>query len=232
LNLLEKMATLEELRKEARKLENKLNEKLVSYSKYGMNFFAMREEDRNPTSLRPEDTSNSLSIDIEETLSQLKDINERMARCEESAALPHILQHHRSKLYEFESEFKKTKAKIAEARHHADLVYNMRDVISNAKNVGVNSRMDSLLRERGVIHEADHIADQLIAQAQETREQLSTQRSILSNMLSSISGMQGTLPSINSIVSSIKKKKYKDMLVLGTVIGLCVCFLIFYWLRS
>jgi len=65
------MATLEELRKEARKLENKLNEKLVSYSKYGMNFFAMREEDRNPTSLRPEDTSNSLSIDIEETLSQV-----------------------------------------------------------------------------------------------------------------------------------------------------------------
>jgi hypothetical protein len=82
---------------------------------------------------------------------------------------------------------------------------------------GMNSRTEQLLRERGSIHGVDHIADQLIAyalslsttkleafiwillirprassQAQEAREQLAGQRSLLQNTLVTLSGMRGT----------------------------------------
>jgi hypothetical protein len=42
----------------------------------------------------------------------------------------------------------------------------------------------------------------------------------------------GSMPGINSIMSTIKKKKYKDMVILGSFIAFCTCFLLFYWLRS
>jgi hypothetical protein len=150
------------------------------------------------------------------------------------------------------------------------------------KNTGMNSRTENLLRERGSIHGVDHIADQLIAyvirpvsllhlgrncetrsltaawfmhsQAQEARDQLAGQRSLLQNTLATLAGMRGTgpflltrlwyvgrssprhlagsLPGINSIMGSIKKKKYRDMVVLGSFIAFCICFLLFYWLRS
>jgi hypothetical protein len=69
----EKMATLEELRKEARKLESMLDVKLVSYSKFGANFAhstLLREEDNshNGASPWPEDVSNSMSLEIDQLL--------------------------------------------------------------------------------------------------------------------------------------------------------------------
>lgn len=231
------MATLEELRRDARKLESMLDVKLVSYSKLGANFAhstLLREEDHSlNASPWSEDVSNSMALEIDQLLLQLSEINDKMTRCDASVALPHILQHHRGKLHDFKLDFKKTRANIMQTREHADLLLSVRDDISEyKKNTGMNSRTENLLRERGSIHGVDHIADQLIAQAQEARDQLAGQRSLLQNTLATLAGMRGSLPGINSIMGSIKKKKYRDMVVLGSFIAFCICFLLFYWLRS
>jgi hypothetical protein len=66
------MASLEELRKDARKLESMLDVKLVSYAKLGANFAhstLLREEDHShSTSPWSEDVSNSMALEIDQLL--------------------------------------------------------------------------------------------------------------------------------------------------------------------
>ena len=69
------MATLEELRRDARKLESLLDVKLVSYSKLGANFAhstLLREEDHSlNASPWSEDVSNSMALEIDQLLLQV-----------------------------------------------------------------------------------------------------------------------------------------------------------------
>jgi len=235
---------LEELRKEARKLESTIDLKLVSYSKFGANLAHasfLREDDRvgisesEEASLlsNSEHVSNSMALEIEQLLSRLSEVNDRMGRCSHSVTLPHILQHHRGKLLDYTQEFKKTKSHIASTREKAELLGSLRDNISQCKkSSALNSRTEHLLRERTSIHDSNVIVDQLLGQAQETKESVASQRNLLQGTLNKLSEVGGSIPGINSIIADIRRKKSRDCLILGFFISFCVCFLLFYWLRS
>jgi Golgi SNAP receptor complex protein 1 len=240
------MATtaLEELRKEARKLESTIDLKLVNYSKFGANLAHasfLREEDRvggisdSEESLlsNSEHVSLSMALEIEQLLSRLSEINDRMGRCTHSVTLPHILQHHRGKLLDYTQEFKKTKAHITSTREKAELLGSLRDNTSQCnKSSALNSRTTNLLRERTSIHESSAIVDQMLGQAQDTKEEITTQRNILQGTINKLADVGGSIPGINSIIADIRRRKSRDCLILGFFISFCVCFLLFYWLRS
>jgi Golgi SNAP receptor complex protein 1 len=243
-------STLEELRKEARKLETLLDNKLVSYSKFGANFAhstLLREDSGGggststtgpaggqDTSMlaNSEHVSNSMALEIEQMLIKLSEINEEMSRCNTSAAFSHILQNHRSKLHEFTQEFRRTKNNINATREHAELLISVREDISQyKKGSGLNSRTENLLRERSSLHSIDRVADALLGQAQEAREVLHNQKSMLQGTISKLTSLTTSFPGINTLMGTIKKKKARDLIILGGFISFCICFILFYWLR-
>ncbi|KAL6071680.1 Golgi SNAP receptor complex member 1 [Balamuthia mandrillaris] len=231
------MATFDELRKEARKLETTLDLKLVSYSKFGANFAhssLLREGSSDTVSLlkNSEHVANSMALEVEQLLSKLSELNEEMGRCATAINYPHHLQHHRQKLHEYSQEFNKTRSNILATREHAELLISVQQDITNIKNSGFSSRTDSLLRERSSIHGSDHVLDLLTGQAQDVREAVASQRNFLRGTISKLSIVGGKLPGISSLIGTIRKKKSRDCLILSLFIAFCICFILFYWLRN
>eukprot|EP01087_Luapelamoeba_hula_P004136 TRINITY_DN14091_c0_g1_i1.p1 TRINITY_DN14091_c0_g1~~TRINITY_DN14091_c0_g1_i1.p1 ORF type:complete len:308 (-),score=56.60 TRINITY_DN14091_c0_g1_i1:27-950(-) len=251
------MAALEELRKEARKLEGTIDLELVSYSKFGANFAHMSLLRDDPSTsyggygggagAGGRDTASvneaaailksgehqAKAAKIEQLLSQLADINNNMARCQNSEKMPHILQHHRGKLEDYTQEFNKIRAHITSTKDTAELLISVREDISNYKqSSGLSSRTEHLLQQRSHTDNIGHVADDLMEQAAGTQAALSAQRDLLSGSISKLGLIGGTLPDINSLMNTIKRKKSRDWLILGFFISFCICFILFYWFRS
>lgn len=232
------ISTWEELRKAARKLEGELDLKLESYSKFGASF------EKTKSSLLPEDVQNtdhvfgSMAIEIEQLLMKLQEINDNMsryiARQDPSTATPllHALQHHRGKLHDYTQEFKKLQQSIQSAREHAELLESVRRDINLFKSSGGSDRTDNLLHERKSLHASDRIADEVIGQAQQAREELHHQRSMLSGTLNKLKAAGAGFPAMGALMSAIKRKKSRDSIILALVISFCICFMLWYWLRT
>eukprot|EP01098_Paradermamoeba_levis_P016133 TRINITY_DN8522_c0_g1_i2.p1 TRINITY_DN8522_c0_g1~~TRINITY_DN8522_c0_g1_i2.p1 ORF type:complete len:251 (-),score=32.42 TRINITY_DN8522_c0_g1_i2:181-933(-) len=244
----------DELRREARKLESELELKLVSFSKFGASFAqsSLLREDGGlhvgggtvqDTSLflsNTEHISNSMAVEIQLLLMKLTEVNESMGRVlgalePGTSNYTHsstLLQQHRAKLHDYSQEFKKTKATITATREHAELLFSVRKDISQYKNSGgANGRADQLLRERGALHTADRVADAILGQAAETREALTNQKSLLQGTLSKLSNFGGNFAAVNSLIGSIRRKKFRDSLILAVFIALCICFLLWYGMK-
>lgn len=244
----------EELRREARKLENEIDLKLVSFSKFGASFAqsSLLREDGGlhvgggtvqDTSLflsNTEHISNSMAVEIQQLVLKLGEVNECMAKLlttmdPGTSSFTHastLLQQHRGKLYDYTQEFKKTKATITATREHAELLFSVRKDISQFKNSGgANGRADQLLRERGSLHTADRIADAIIGQATETRENLGNQKGLLQGTFSKLVSLGANFPALNNLIGSIRRKKFRDSLILALFISSCICFLIWYAMK-
>ncbi|KAL6054121.1 Golgi SNAP receptor complex member 1 [Balamuthia mandrillaris] len=138
------MATFDELRKEARKLETTLDLKLVSYSKFGANFAhssLLREGSSDTVSLlkNSEHVANSMALEVEQLLSKLSELNEEMGRCATAINYPHHLQHHRQKLHEYSQEFNKTRSNILATREHAELLISVQQDITYGLSLALSS---------------------------------------------------------------------------------------------
>eukprot|EP00741_Cyanophora_paradoxa_P009299 tig00000144_g9007.t1 len=220
----------EGLRKDARRLENDIDEKLSAFAKHGTG-----------ASGRPADLdqiSSSRAAEIDQLLSRLSEVNEAMSRCVSaaspalSASMMHMLQRHREILYDYTQEFKKTKANINMYTQHAQLMSHVhaRNEDGSYKQSG-SANVDSLLRERSTIGNADRVADGIVAQALQARDNLAQQRDLLNRAYSRLTSVGQRFPAIGSIIGAINRKSKKDRLVIFSVIGACLLFLILYSLR-
>jgi hypothetical protein len=63
------------------------------------------------------------------------------------------------------------------------------------------------------------------------RETLQRGRVALENNLARLQGTVGRFDSIDSVMTAIKRAKVKNTVILATVIGLCICFLIWFAIR-
>ncbi|CAG8529981.1 6073_t:CDS:2 [Funneliformis caledonium] len=131
----------EYLRKQARQLENELEQKLTSYSKiaaqvgrsvgYGL---GSKKNDGMAGN-----SSEAMELELEELIKKLTSVVNSMAEVVDrpsttstNPSMMHMLQRHRDILYDYSKEFKKTKANIQAAKNHSDLLSSVREDIRQA----------------------------------------------------------------------------------------------------
>ncbi|MFS7914737.1 putative golgi SNAP receptor complex, subunit 1 [Helianthus anomalus] len=74
--------------------------------------------------------------------------------------------------------------------------------------------------------------DGVISQAQETLGSLVFQRSTFRGVNSKLSNVSSRLPTVNSIISAINKKKSMDTIILSLVASVCTFLILIYWLTK
>jgi len=226
-----KTGNWEGLRKQARALENEIDLKLVSFSKLGTNYkHSDQVGDKAP--LLGEDTLNSTEQQIESLLNQLSSINDQMSTYatgvgeQRSAAIHHTLQRHTEILQDYKQEFTKTSSNISSMLEREELLSSVQTQISG--NRGRNEKMDSLQRELEHTRNSERMIDEQISIALETRDNLVSQREILKAVQTKLNDLSSKFPLINSLVNKINLRKRRDTIILGSVIGLCLVFMIWY----
>ncbi|CAJ1065578.1 Golgi SNAP receptor complex member 1 28 kDa [Xyrichtys novacula] len=225
----------EDLRKQARQLENELDLKLVSFSKLCTSYSSSRDGRRGDTSDTTPLLNNStqdrmfdtMSVEIEQLLAKLTAVNDKMAEYTNApgttsinAALMHTLQRHRDILQDYTHEFHKTKGNFVAIREREDLLGSVRkDIESYKSGSGVNNRRTELF-----LKEHEHLRN--IAMA--TKENMTSQRGMLKSIQSRVNTLANRFPTINNLIQRINLRKRRDSLILGAVIGVCTILLLLY----
>ncbi|XP_064022183.1 Golgi SNAP receptor complex member 1 isoform X3 [Pogoniulus pusillus] len=171
----------EDLRKQARQLENELDLKLVSFSKLCTSYGGGRDgrRDRYSSDTTPLLNGSSqdrmfetMAVEIEQLLGKLTGINDKMAEYTNSAGVPslnaalmHTLQRHRDILQDYTHEFHKTKANFLAIRERENLLGSVRkDIESYKSGSGVNNRRTELfLKEHEHLRNSDRLIEETIS---------------------------------------------------------------------
>jgi len=235
----------EDLRKQARQLENELDLKLVSFSKLCTSYSSTRDgrrgESADTTPLLNNSTQDrmfdTMTVELEQLLAKLTGVNDKMAEytCTPgvsslNAALMHTLQRHRDILQDYTQEFHKTKGNFLAIREREDLLGSVRKDIETYKSgSGVNNRRTELfLKEHEHLRNSDRLMDDTISIAMATKENMTSQRGLLKSIQSRVNTLANRFPAINNLIQRINLRKRRDSLILGGVIGVCTILLLLY----
>jgi Golgi SNAP receptor complex protein 1 len=229
----------EDLRKQARQLENEIDAKLMSFSKLCSNYVA-RDQTSHHLSIDSPPTSSSfdaMSIEIEKLLERLSDINKRMTDAipeflGSNTAATHTLQRHHEICQDYRREFERTKANIRNFKIREDQLINNNNNNSDTNGSGLNSRrQDYYLRETGHLTNSDKLMGEHLERAENLKKDLIDQRRLFKNITNKVITLSNRFPLMNNMLQKIKFKKRKDSLVLGFVIALCIIILLIYMFR-
>ncbi|KAJ1552614.1 Golgi SNAP receptor complex member 1, partial [Nowakowskiella sp. JEL0078] len=152
----------ENLRKQARQLENDIESRLVSFSRSGGNITSGSTFEGSVTEHEIDEVIKKLSNVVNSMASHL----ENVPSSSQNSSMMHILQRHRDIFYDYSKEFSRTKAKILAAREHAELLDSIRndieyDIVSYKSGSGSNAS-DYLLTERGKIDSSHRMTDMVL----------------------------------------------------------------------
>ncbi|KAK3084664.1 hypothetical protein FSP39_017144 [Pinctada imbricata] len=209
----------QDLRKQARQLENEIDLKLVSFSKLGTNYSSHHDFGSESAPLINKSSSehmfDTMAMEIEQLLTKLHEVNDRMADYTQnvgtnspSAALLHTLQRHRDILQDYSQEYQKTKSNITSLREREDLLGSVRRDINAYKNSsGLNRRTDLYLKEHEHIRNSDRLLDDQISVAIATKENLQSQKKVLGGIQQRMNNLANRFPIINSLMQRINLRK-------------------------
>ncbi|CAH1984810.1 unnamed protein product [Acanthoscelides obtectus] len=215
----------EDLRKQARQLENEIDLKLVAFSKLGAGINSPHTHSDTVPLLSEEDTFESMALEIEQLLSKLGQINERLSEQPVSgAAMLHTLQRHRDILADLTRDFRKTNSQRESRRERQDLLRGS----DSFRSDGINNRRDIYLKENQHIHSSDRLVNDQISIAMETREHLTSQRQTLKKLQTRFNNISNRYPMISSLIQRINLKKRRDSIILGLVVSLCTILMLIY----
>ncbi|CAG5132974.1 unnamed protein product [Candidula unifasciata] len=229
----------EDLRRQARQLENEIDLKLVSFSKLGTTYSSHRNYESDSAPLLDKTNSehmfDTMAMEISQLLSKLTEVNDRMVEYTQnisnsspSAALLHTLQRHRDILQDYSHEFQKITANIASLREREDLLGSVRRDINSYKNSGLNRRSDLYLKENEHIRNSERLVDEQINIAIATKENLQSQGRLLTSITHKINTYTNRFPVINSLVQRIHFRRRRDSIIVALVIAVCIILLILY----
>jgi Golgi SNAP receptor complex protein 1 len=228
----------DELRRAARPLENELEMKLVSFSKLGTGQHKRLNKTEEKEALLGASNSDhmfdTMSMEIERLLTKLTEVNDRMGEHlnnlsigEPNPAQLHTMQRHRDILQDYSHEFVKTKANIKATKDREELLGSVQRDISDYKS-GLSRRTDLYLKENEHLRSSERLADETIEIAMNTKENLSSQRKMFTNLSGRVINVANMFPSINSLVQKINIRKRRDALILGFVISVCLIIMLMY----
>lgn len=211
------------LRKQARKLENDIDMKLVAYSKIGTSTMPSTSADTAP--LLNEHVFDSLSMEIEQMLEKLSEINDKMSEIPltSDSYMIHTLQRHREILNGYKQEFNKIQANHTTRLEREELLRGSGISMSSGL-----SRRDMYLKESTHINSSHGLVNDQISIAMETKEHLLSQRQQFKRFQTRLNDMSNRFPLISSLVQRINIRKRRDSFILGLVIAICTFLLILY----
>ncbi|KAK7325289.1 hypothetical protein VNO77_29449 [Canavalia gladiata] len=214
------------LRKQARKLEAQLDEQMNSYRK----LVSVK------ISTKADAAESDLESWIERLLNQLQQVNSQMQAWLSSGGsemVSHTLTRHQEILQDLTQEFYRLRSGLRAKQEHASLLDDFKEFDRTRLYLeeGVGSEQQTLLKEYASISRSTGQMESVISQAQATLGALVFQRSTFGGINSKLSNVGSSLPTVNNILSAIKRKQSMDttILSLGSV---CIFLIFIYWLTK
>ncbi|CAH2093722.1 unnamed protein product [Euphydryas editha] len=219
-------STWEDVRKQARLLENDIDVKLVGFSKLGMSSASSGLNSENVPLINSEDMFDTMSMEIQQLLNKLSAINDRMADLAPSgSATLHTIKRHREILMDYQQEFQKTSARVSARREREELLRGSSPPPSTTAGL---SRRDQYSKEANHLHSSHILVDEQINIAMEAREHLTSQRQTFKRMQTRFNDITNRFPMLNSLIYRINARKRRDSLIIGLVVAVCTFLLLLY----
>ncbi|CAK1541519.1 unnamed protein product [Leptosia nina] len=216
----------EELRKQARQLENDIDLKLVAFSKLGVSSGSSSLSSESMPLINTDDMFDTLSMELQQLLNKLLAINDKMADIAPSgAATMHTLKRHREILMDYQQEFSKTSARVNARREREELLRGGSPPPSSSAGL---SRRDQYTKEANHLHSSHILVDEQLNIAMEAREHLTSQRQVFKRMQTRFNDITNRFPMLNSLMFRINARKRRDSLIIGGVVGICTFLLLLY----
>ncbi|ORZ23088.1 hypothetical protein BCR42DRAFT_403952 [Absidia repens] len=224
------------LRRQARQLENEIELKLASLSKFGATTTARQQQQQPDTAFTDAKDGQEKEIDqllnkLQETINSMSQVLDRPSATPTNPSMMHMLERHKNILYDYTKEFRRVKANIRAARDKADLMNQVQNEI-RIFNAGNGDNADYYLTERNRVESSHQMADMIIDQAYATRQDVSRQGRTIQGFNTKIVGVMGHIPGINNLISRINTRRERDTLIMAGVISTCIILIILYWLRT
>ncbi|KAI4387490.1 hypothetical protein MLD38_005318 [Melastoma candidum] len=224
---MEVLSSWDSLRNQARKLEAQLDDQMVAY----------RRIVSAKVSSRADAAETDLESSIDRLLKQLEEVNTQMQAWLSSGGsemVSHTLIRHQEILQDLTQEFYRLKSRLRAKQEHASLLEDFREFDRTCLDLedGLSSSEQSLLKEHATISRNTGQMDNVISQAQATLGALVMQRSTFGGINSKIGNVASRLPTVNQLLSAIKKKKSMDTIILSLVASVCMFLILIYWLTK
>ncbi|CAG7866909.1 hypothetical protein IGI04_038559 [Brassica rapa subsp. trilocularis] len=215
------------LRKQARKIEAQLDEQMHSY----------RRLVSTKALIKSDGAESDLEAGIDLLLRQLQQVNAQMQAWVSSGGsemVSHTLTRHQEILQDLTQEFYRHRSSLRAKQEHASLLEDFREFDRTRLDLedGDGSTEQALLKENVGINRNAAQMDGVISQAQATLGTLVFQRSTFGGINSKLSNVTSRLPTVNTILSAIKRKKSMDTIILSLVAAVCTFLIFIYWLTK
>jgi len=213
------------LRKQARKIEAQLDEQMHSYRRL-VSTKALAKSDG---------AESDLEAGIDLLLRQLQQVNAQMQAWVSSGGsemVSHTLTRHQEILQDLTQEFYRHRSSLRAKQEHASLLDDFREFDRTRLDLEEGDGEQALVKEHMGINRNTAHMDGVISQAQATLGTLMFQRSTFGGINSKLSNVTSRLPTVNTILSAIKKKKSMDTIILSLVAAVCTFLIFIYWLTK
>lgn len=144
------------------------------------------------------------------------------------------LQRHKEILNLHWKNFQNIRSSIQQERNRLNLLFSVKNDIAQDNSTSsrtneINDANEYIQNESRRIDQSHNILDKLITQAWETREQFSSQSSMLHSANNRILGTLHRIPGLNQIITRIGIRRRKNTIILALVTTICILILFFTW---
>ncbi|CAO1621637.1 unnamed protein product [Parajaminaea phylloscopi] len=234
----------EAARRTTRQLESQLDVKLTKYSSLASAIARGPDYDGSTGGMSAggdgSDSSADTALELEGEISTLlSNMHSSLASLTQmlddpdvppSTLQQHAVQRHREVLTDFERDFRACKDNVRHAIDRRELVGRVRGDI-NAYKAAHASDQEALLAERGRLDNSHSMIDGTLEQAYATLTDFRSQRQVLNNVASRMSSTAAQVPALNGIMTMIGRRRRRDSVIMGLLIGSCTVLLLFYITR-
>lgn len=211
----------------AKILEARLETKVQRYSNVAQKINAdFLCDEENP--LMESKEEQELAVDIERDLQELLDCINGMRSCTETltSSSSHqevLIKRYHEIHFDYSSEFKNTSSTVQRKRESMELFQSSKKLSGEE-----DSSVAKLLRERNSIAQSMKSINEVISQAFEARNALLGQRNTLGGASTGLNNLASNVPSFNRLIDGIQRKKTRETLIIAVVVGILVCFTIWW----
>lgn len=217
------MASFGQLRAQLRAFESRTDALLSEYSTITQTISAY-----------PTDAERTVCSNIDENLSKTEQAVGQLTRIvdsegQASAAKLHQLQRHREILQDSKDQYRRIKSTCQQERNKKNLLSSVQSDIAThrSRSVTPGNEAEYMMQERSRIDNSHNLADTLLAQAYETREEFVRQRASLMNIQRKMLQTASHIPGLNTLIQKVNTRRKRDSLIVASVITCCILFLFF-----
>ncbi|VDM32489.1 unnamed protein product [Hydatigera taeniaeformis] len=224
-----------ELRRQAKSLESEIDLKLTEFGKVGSSSFIGGTGSRTPHITQSSNIQSygDLCNDIENLLERLTQVNDKMGDIVSSAdhgnvSQQHVAKRHREILFDYSQDFKRMRTNFNNARNRDYLLSSTYRLQSTHHGDKPPEATRLLIEEqRSLLHTDKMLTDRLSA-ASAIRSALKSQHHKLKATTGNLLNLRAQFPLVNKVLNQVSWRKKRDSIIIGSVIGCCLLFLLFY----